>query len=324
MKMGTFKLILFVLLLCCCCVTVNGKCWVECLVSQRNLPEPVCLLKDDGASAYCTKNIMNSDLIGQSHSAYKQVTISVKLSTRVMRLSIHNRIGAKLKIGTSVYNYEITQLDIKGDSAFIRPDFFYLLPNLKSLTLSSVNFQYFPHLSKSNRFLTYLYISHFAIHSGANDSSLIRKGRLSDSLQLKYLYLLPSKFMYLTDQSFSGLTALTSLHLERFRIPKPAATFSPLVMLNELSYISSELTDISFLKQTPSLSRLRQLEFYDNRITAIHSNTFSHFINLKILYLNNNLISRIEKDGLKGLSRLIELYTRTSLIRAVPDRRVPG
>ena len=291
------------LLCCCCCVTVNARCWVECPESQRGLSEPECFLKDDGTSTSCRKHIYNSDLTGQSISGFKSVLIWVELSTRVVSLDISNSIWDRLKLGAALYNYNITRLYIS--SAHIRSDLIYLLPNLKHLVLGSVDFHYIPRFSLSNQFLTYIYLNSFSIR-GTN-SNIIRKGCLSDLPQLKHLDLFPNQFMNLTDQTFSGLTALTKLYMSRCHIPNPAATLSPLVRLNKLSYWLSELTDISFLNKTPSLYKLKFLSFYNNLITSIQSNTFSRYSYLTGLHLWYNLISRLEAKCFKGLIRLKHL-----------------
>ena len=299
---------LFVLLLCCCCccVTVNARCWVECPESQRSLSEPECFLKDDGTSNTCSKYIRSSDLTGQSISGFNSVLIWIKLSTRVGYLTIDNFIGDKLKLGGSLYNYDLTRLDVRYGQAHIRPDLITLLPNLKHLYLESVDFHYLPHFSLSNQFLTYIniYLSTIrGIHS-----NIIRKGRVSDLSQLKHLYLYPNQFMNLTDQTFSGLTALTYLVIRYCHIPNPATTFSPLVSLSRLYYQLSELTDISFLNKTPSLYKLKYLSFSSNLLTSIQSNTFSRYSNLTRLYLSYNKISRLENKCFKGLDKMKNLY----------------
>ena len=297
--------VLFVLLLCCC-VTVNARCWVECPESQRGLSEPECFLKDDGTSTSCSKSISNSDLTGQSISGFKSVLIWVKLSTRVVNLDIYNSIGDKLKVGASLYNYDLTQLHIHNGLAHFRPDLIYSLPNLKFLHLYSVDFHYLPYFSLFNQFLTYINIEYFSIRG--IHSNIIRKGRVSDLSQLKHLYLYPNQFMNLTDQTFSGLTALTYLYVRQCHIPNPATTFSPLVRLSRLYYQSSELTDISFLNKTPSIYKLKSLSFSSNILTSIQSNTFSRYSYLTRLYLGNNKISRLENECFKGLDRIKNLY----------------
>ena len=276
MKMIT-ESTLFVLLLCycCCCVTVNARCWVECPESQIGLSEPECFLKDDGNSSSCSKSISNSDLTGQNISEFNYVTISVKLSTQVLVIDIRNGIGDKLKLGASSYNFWVTRLQIRSGYVYIRPDFFHLFPNLTNLFLRAVQFHYFPHFSYSNRLLTYLNIQSFAFRGV--DENKVGKGRVSDLSQLKSLYLIPNQFMNLTDQTFSGLTALTFLYVGRSHIPNPATTFSPLVRLNVLHYRFSELSDISFLNKTPSIYKLKYLSFWNNLLTSIQSNTFSRY-----------------------------------------------
>ena len=307
--------ILFVLL--CCCITVNGRCWIECPESQRGLSDPQCFLKDDETLTYCYKHISNSDFTGQSITGYTRISLFVHLSDSILSLSINNGIDDKLHLRAFVYQNQITNLNIYTyifgvGFASIQPELFYLLPNLKHLQMVSVKFQYFPPFAQSNRFLTYIHIDTFSIQN--NFAATLRAGRLSHLSGLKSLYLRFDKITNVTDQSFSGLTALTYLGLGRIHIPNPITTFSPLVKLKTLVYEYSGLTDISFLKQTTSLYKLQSLSFNGNSITSIQSNTFSNYRYLTLLNLNYNKISRFEK-GFFSESKLIWLHLFSNQIR---------
>ena len=313
--MNLIESILFVLL-CCCCITVNGRCWIECPESERGLSDPQCFLKDNGTSTSCSKAISNSDFTGQSITGYTRISLYVYLSDSILSLRISNGIGDKLNLRASEYQNQITYLRIDTSRYLhftsIQPELFYLLPNLKRLQIISVKFQYFPHFTQSNRFLTNLFIFSISIEN-AFDATL-RTGRLSHLSGLKLLYLRFDKTTNVTDLSFSGLTALFALWLVHIHIPNPIATFSPLVRLRSLEYTSSGLTDISFLKQTPSLYGLHSLSFSSNSITSIQSNTFSNYRYLTLLNLNFNKISRFEKESFNK-SKLIWLYLHSNQIR---------
>ena len=124
------------------------------------------------------------------------------------------------------------------------------------------------------------------------------------------------QFFNATDETFSGLTALTTSVLQ------VASTFLTLLLPSllslgwiVLSYYSSDLTDISFLKQTPSLFRLKYLSFYDNRITSIQSNTLSNYTNLYNINLSSNKISRLENGCFNGLRSVRYLHLHSNQFR---------
>ena len=304
-ELPTMKLItesaLFVLLLCCCCccLRVNATCWVECLESQRNLSDSECFLKDDGTSHRCTVDI----------SECKKVTVFIDLTSTVQDLTIANSISS-LKISAFRLHSEITSLHIS--KAFINTVLFYLLPQLTNLSLWQVTF---PHFSYSNPLLTRLEVHSFSFTYPKMYKNILWKGRVSGLSQLNYLYLWPSQFSTTTDHSFSGLTALTFLYLGRFHIPKPVATFSPLVKLAWLMYPYSKLTDISFLSLTPSLFGLTYLSFEDNKITHIPTNVFLNYTNLIQLDLEHNEIITLEKDCFKGLIKLVNLHLNSNQLK---------
>ena len=329
-ELPTMKLItestLFVLLLCCCCccLTVNAKCWVECPESQRNLSEPECFLKDDGKSSYCSKHIRSSDLSGQSISGYKFVSLSIDLTSKVQNLYIYNQIGSNLKIGAFRYHSEVRTLHVYYRDTYIRPDLFYLLPKISNLDLYQVKFRYFPHFSYSNQLLTYLRIRYFSFTYPGSYDSILRKGRVSGLSKLNRLELYPSQFLNTTDESFSGLTALTRLNLNRFHVPNPVATFSPLVKLHNLYYRYSELDDISFLSRTHSLFGLTHLSFHDNKITHIPTNLFSNYTKLYWLNLNFNKIASFEKDCFKTLRKLGQLHLHSNQLKELSTTAFRG
>ena len=315
MKLITESTLFVLLLCCCCCVTVNATCFVECPKSQKGLSEPECFLKDDGKSSTCGKNIRSSDLSGQSISGYKFVSLMINLTSTVQNLHIYNYIGNNLKISTYRSHPEVKQLIIQSRYAYIRPDLFYLFPKLTYLNLYQVQFRYFPHFSHLNPLLTYLRVYYFSFKNPGSYNSILRKGRVSGFSQLNHLELWPNQFLTTTDESFSGLTALTNLYIHKFHIPNPVATFSPLVKLNRLYHQHSELTDISFLSLTPSLFGLTYLSFYQNKITQIPSNVFSNYAKLNNLNLNNNKIPALEKDCFKGLKKLGHLHLYSNQLK---------
>ena len=157
-----------------------------------------------------------------------------------------------------------------------------------------------------NIFLTYLYIHQFDIPS--TSPHILTRDHVSGLSQLKVLWIYPTPYMNATDQSFSGLTALTLLYTENLNIPNHITTLSPLVRLKGLYIHSSELTDVSFLTQTPSLYGLTILELGYNLITPIPAGIFSNYANLVHLYLYENSLIQLESEIFRGLSNLELLY----------------
>ena len=295
MKLIT-KNILFVLLLCCCfCCCLTAKtCWLYCPESQRNFSELECFLIDDGASKNCYARF----------SEYKNVSsVMIDLTSKVQDLFIDFDYILNLKIGAVQSHPDINQLRIEDIYTDIRLDLFDMLPGLTNLVLVGAKFQFFPYFSDSNPLLAHLRV-YFSFTDPDSNNSILWEGRVSGLTQLKTLELYPRQFLNATDESFSGLTALTTLSLTEFHAHNPVATFSPLVKLDQLFYRDSELADISFLSQTPSLFGLTYLSFSNNKITHIPTNVFLNYTNLAYLDLNSNKITSLEKDCFKGLRKL--------------------
>ena len=296
---------LFVLLLwcCCCCrccITDSDTCWVDCPKSQILLSE--CFLKDDGTSETCDAKISNCE----------NVSLLIDLTPIVQALYIYNSIS-NLEISTFRLHPDINLLRI--EATYIHHDLFYLLPKLSYLYLYEVKFEFFPYLSDSNPLLTHLSIHSFSFSYPERSNSILGKGYVSSLSQLNYLYLYSSQLITTTDESFSGLTALTSLDLGRFHASNPVATFSPLVKLKYLDFYSSEFADVSFLSLTPSLFGLTYLSLAHNKITHVPSNEFLNYTNLIYLYLYHNEIATLEEDCFKGLSKLVDLYLNDNQLK---------
>ena len=301
------KDILLLVILCVCWETGDTSCRIECEQSQIGLAEPTCYIRDDGTNIGCRISVSSSSTAIRTLGNFDKLTIMLDLQTRVRGLSIYNYIdNNKLKVSTFKFHTGITSLTLYFGNIQIHPVMFFLLPNLLSISISSVYFVYFPYFAHTNRLLTYLYIHQFDISYPS--PHILTRDHVSGLSQLKVLWIYPTQYMNATDRSFSGLTALTLLYTESLNIPNPITTLSPLVRLKGLYVYSSELTDLSFLTQTPSLYGLTILELGYNLITPIPAGTFSNYANLVHLYLYENSLIQLESEVFKGLSNLELLY----------------
>ena len=297
------KDILLLVILCVCWETGDTSCQIECDQSQIGLTEPTCYLRDDGANTECITSVSSSDTAVRTLGSFDKLNIMLDLQTRVRKLRIYNYIDKnKLKVSTFKFHTKITSLTVNYRNTQINPGIFFLLPNLLSISISSVYFVYFPYFAHANKFLTYLNIYQFDISS--TSPRILTRDHVSGLTQLKELVLYPTQYINATDQSFSGLTALTFLYTRHLNIPNPINTLSPLVRLKELYIYSSSLTDISFLTQTPSLYRLTYLGIFHNHITLIPAGIFYNYANLVHLNLFDNSLIQLESEVFKGLSNL--------------------
>ena len=309
------KDILLLVILCICWETGDTSCQIECDQSQIRLTEPTCYLRDDGTNTECGISVSGSDTAIRTLRSFDRISIMLDLQTRVRELYIYNYIDNKLKVSTFKFHTEITSLRLYYRNMQINPGMFLLLPNLKHLHMYSVYFVYFPYFAHTNRFLTSLDIFLFDISSPY--PHILTRDHISGLSQLKYLVLYPTQYINTTDQSFSGLTALTYLYTGNLNIPNPINTLSPLVRLKELYIYSNGLTDISFLTQTPFLYGLTNLGFDHNLITQIPAGIFSNYANLVILNLYENSLIQLESEVFRGLSNLEILNLNSNPIQNI-------
>ena len=312
--------ILLLAVILCVCWETGDNCGVECDESQRGLAQPTCYLRHYGTSTDCVISVRITDSAIRALGSFDKLTLMLDLQTRVNKLRIDDYFSNQLKVSTFRFHRGITSLILQGHyiNIHINPGMFSLLPNLEYLAVISVLFEYFPYFGYFNRFLTYLYISEFDIPS--TTLNILTGGHVSGLTGLKYLYLSPSQYMKRTDQSFTGLTSLTYLHLGSFHIPNPVTTLSPLVRLRDLRLQNCRFTDISFLTRTPYLYGLTRLDLNDNLITRIQCGAFTGLNNLKYLYLSSNPIQNICLTAFKGLESLVGLYLRYTSLTSPSSR----
>ena len=288
---------------------------MECDESQRKLDLPTCYLRDDGTSTDCGIDLGITLKDFWRIGRFDKLTLD--LQKRVERLHMYyipidTSRYEQMEVSTFRFHREITSLIISHYT--INPGMLDLLPNLKFLRMGSVSFEYFPYLAHANR-LTYLSINKFDIPYTTNS---ILGGHLSGLTRLKYLSLYASRqYMSTTDQSFTGLTALTYLYIESFRIPDPVTTLSPLVRLRQLRLYRCGYTDISFLTRTPYLYGLTYLELSYNLITRIQPGIFSGYTNLVYLYLYSNRIAQLDCGAFTGMSNLKYLHLSSNPIQNI-------
>ena len=316
------KDILLLVILFVCWEIGDTSCQIECEQSQIGLTEPTCYLRDDGTNTECRISVSSSDTAIRTLGSFDKLTIMLDLQTRVRELLIRNNIGNKLRVGTFKFHTEMTRLSLEYGSTQINPGMFFLLPNLKYLYMLSVYFVYFPFFAHANRFLTYLEIYLFDISS--TSPHILTRDHVSGLSQLKELWIYPTQYMNATDQSFSGLTALTFLYITNLNIPNPITTLSPLVRLKELYIHYSRLTDVSFLTQTPSLYGLTILELGYNLITQIPAGIFSNYANLVHLSLYHNSLILLESEVFRGLSNLETLFLTFNPIQNISLTALKG
>ena len=296
------EILLLAVVLCVCWETGDTRCGVECDESQRGLPLPTCYLRDDGTSTECRIDIRNTDTEMRTLGNFDKLTLVLDLQTRVNRLRVYNYISSQLKVSAFRFHREITSLTIQYRNIQIHPGMFFLLPDLKYLRIYSVFSEYFPYFAYTNRFLTHLFILGFDIPSA--NSRILAGGHVSGLTRLKLLYLSPNQYINTTDQSFTGLTALTTLYLRISHIPNPVTTLSPLVRLRQLWLHNCRLTDISFLTRTPYLYGLTYLLLNNNLITRIQPGIFSGYTNLVNLHLHSNRLVQLECGTFTGINNL--------------------
>ena len=310
------EILLLAVVLCVCWETGHTSCGVECDEFQRGLAQPTCYLRDDGTSTDCRISTPIEDTEIRRLGSFDKLTLMLDLQKRVNRLHIVNSNSYytnQLEVSTFRFHRKITSLTISNFT--IHPGMLDLVPNLKFLRMGSVSFEYFPYLAHANR-LTYLSI--YKIDIPSTTPRILAGGHLSGLTRLKYLSLYPGRqYINTTDQSFTGLTALTYLYIESFHIPNPVTTLSPLVRLRKLRLHSCELTDISFLTRTPSLYGLTYLDLGYNLITRIQPGIFSGYTNLEYLLLYSNRIAQLECGAFTGLSNLEILYLISNPIQNI-------
>lgn len=125
--------------------------------------------------------------------------------------------------------------------------------------------------------------------------------------KLQELHLNRNKIGTFTNQTFSGLTTLTSLNLrENLFTTLSAYTFSTLIKLEELNLGKNQIASID-ANAFNGLKNLRVLYLDDNTLTMVPSQPFAEVPALAELHLGLNSFAAIEADAfeqLRGLSLL--------------------
>ena len=296
---------------------VNATCWIDCSVESYRPLEPYCYLNDDGNSYYCGIDVTTSQLNGLTDNSWNRVRLAINVTNTVTQVTIVSRIeDYKLEVNAFRLFPQLTRLDIKFRKCIVLYSTFYLLTNLKHLNLYDVAFHQFPAISLVNPHLTYIWIHYYRVLSGTRE---LRSHHVSGLSKLKHLSLYPKDRTTVTQRTFSGLTALTSLYINLMRLePNPVSILSPLRRLKELGISQSELTSIEFLKQTPSLYQLTGLNFWGNIISSFSDELFTDYTELKYLWLHLNRISVINRSNFTQLGSLNVLSLHSNQITTIP------
>ena len=135
--------------------------------------------------------------------------------------------------------------------------------------------------------------------------------------KLERLQIYPRNTAKLADNTFSGLTALTYVYLRN--LYNYETSLSPLVGLKVLYILSGELSDITFLKRTPSLYGLTRIHLNNDKIILSGDDTFQNYTQLNSLNLYTNAISVINRSNLTYLSSLESLSLYSNQITHLPE-----
>ena len=313
--MGLFTSIVVCVITCVLCIkllSVNGTCWVHCPPVQY--VEPHCYINDEQGDLYCRITLHPSDLTELQSEDWKIVLLFINV-TDVRVLNIDNYFPKPtVEIRAFRYIHQVTGLYIHNNQYIMSHTVLHYLDNLESIDLFSAVFSHFPSFLPLRNTLTYLRIYNY---TELSNNQILRSGLVSGLSKLEWLILYTRNIAKLADNTFTGLTALTYAYLSN--LYNYETSLSPLVGLKELFIYSGELSDITFLKRTPSLYGLTRIYFGYNQIILSGDDTFQNYTQLKVLILYNNAISVINRYNFTYLSSLEMLSLRSNQITHVPE-----
>lgn len=182
---------------------------------------------------------------------------------------------------------------------------------------------------------------------GNNHITSLKSQTFGDLHSLKELSLSFNPLRYLDPDAFVGLEGLESLEvsfgLDRDVLPyeifKPLGNLKLLSVDNnnfnvipensfdtlpELLYLNLDSNKIKVIPNTffkPSVhSKLKDVRFSSNELTAIHSDTFKSLSGLETILLLNNRIRNIQTDGFNDLPSLSNLIISDNLLSRISPR----
>ncbi|KAI6653395.1 Immunoglobulin superfamily containing leucine-rich repeat protein 2-like [Oopsacas minuta] len=283
---------------------------------QREDQSPFCYLNDDGGSMYCEIRVYTSGLNGLTNN-WTQIKLVINVTNRIREIGIDSRLSDyQLEINAYRQFNSIITFTSSSNNHIVSPSVLTSLPNLVHFYMWRGNFYHFPIFSLFNKQLTLLALYSFGIRSNA---PVIRSRFVSQLPNLGYLYLYPNNMLVVTENIFSGLTTLKYLYTENLQLRYPIRTLSPLVRLKRLSIRYAGLSEIDFLKQTPSLYQLTSISFWGNNIHSFNTDVFSDYTQLESLELKTNFIAIINRTNVNKLFNLDFLRLGYNQISTVPE-----
>ena len=220
----------------------------------------------------------------------------------------------QLEIRAFRYIHQLTGLNISRNQYIMSHTVLHYLDNLERIELYSVVFSHFPSFLPFRNTLTHLWVSYY---TELSNDQILGSGLVSGLSKLESLQIHPTNKAKLADNAFSGLTALTIIYL--INVYNYETSLSPLVRLKHLSIDNGDISDITFLKRTPSLYGLASITFYNNKIKSFGDDTFRNYTQLKGLSLSSNPISVINRSNFTYLSNLRWLDLYSNQITHVPE-----
>ena len=255
MKTGLFTSVVVCIFVCVLFIellSVDARCWIHCPDYQYDALRPYCYINDDEIDQICNISVSTSDLSGLRSQNWNKVHLFI---------NVRHSEYLRVKNGLSNYGLELRAfrnidqvtgleiLEIYHNYLIISHQVLYHLRNLRYMSCYKVSFSHFPPFTDNSK-LTYLSLNYYIILS--NDTN-IRSGLISGLSNLKYLTIHPRNGGKLSNNSFTGLTALTRINMNNIVISDYVNTLSPLVRLKILTLYDCGVSGISFLKQTPGL-----------------------------------------------------------------------
>ena len=314
--MGLFTSIVVCVITCVLCIkllSVDGTCWVHCPPVQLQYAAH-CYINDEQGDLYCIKTLRPSDLTDLQSEDWNKVVLFINI-TDARELHIDNYLTEyMLEIRAFRYIHQVTELLTYNNQYIMSHSVLHYLDNLERIDLFSAVFAHFPSFLPLRNTLTFLRIYNY---TELSYNQILRSDLVSGLSKLEWLHISPINTAKLVDNTFPGLTALTYVYLRN--LYNYETSLSPLVGLKELVIYSGELSDITFLKRTPSLYGLIRIYFGYNKIILLGDDTFQNYTQLKVLNLYNNAISVINRSNFTYLSSLEVLSLRSNQITQVPE-----
>ena len=315
MKTGLFTSVVVCIFVCVLFIkllSVDAICWIHCPDYQYDALRPYCYINDDERDRSCYISVSTSDLTELRSQNWNKVNLFINV-THSVYLRVYNQLsdyGLELRAFRNID--QVTRLVIWYNNLIMSDHVLHNLRNLRYMSCYRVAFSHFPSFTDNSK-LTYLSIDYYTILS--NDPK-IRSGLISGLSNLKYLVLYPRNGGKLTNNAFTGLTALTRMYLRNIVLSDYVNTLSPLVRLKHLYFLDLMLSDITFLKQTPGLYGLTYITFRNNNIKSFSADTFNNYTQLETLNMGYNSISIINRFYSENLK---DLYLDYNQITHVPE-----